>query len=419
MIFGDQIKAIAIYSGKGGVGKSTVSALFALALAKNHKVALVDMDVNTPSIPVLFGGKKTHGKNLKLFSYGYGTRRPITMTGKVVRKALMDITKEARKTKPDIIIMDMPPGTGDIQLQVATKLKPSSFVLVIQPNKLSEEDALRATEIFQKTNVPISGVIRNMSGDTFGRDMNILDLPILADIPLRDDVAQLGYGGKITHVKNNPLLPIAEELFEKATNIDWETVKAQLFESALEYEDLIDKDLISFDKLKFYGTKSWDMVRHRLQGYMPCFGRFGGDKFLDVCTAEHIERMLEGLDEDKSGLFMIVNAPHTPIRLFPGEIGVCSLSTDHKGYYGVPRVLYHTDEGNVTLFPYEVKPVTIKLILELEKADEITKCPNSATARHLPTVRMIEELEHLEWPIGIPQDWREHYKRLGMIEVKA
>lgn len=409
------MKAIAIYSGKGGVGKSTISALLALALSKKHKVALVDMDVNTPSVPVLFGGKNKYGKNLRMFSYGYGTRRPITMTGKIVRKALMEITKEAKAKEPDVIIMDMPPGTGDIQLEVATKLKPSSFVLVIQPNKLSEEDALRATALFQKTNVPISGVIRNMSSDTFGKDMNILDLPILADIPLRDDVAQLGYSGRITQVKDNPLLPICEELFEKAINIDWEVVKAQLYESTLEYEELIDKDLVSKDKLKFYGTKSWDIVRRRLQDYEPKFRGYTGDEFLEVCTAEMIKKMLEHLDDDKTGIFMITKAPNTQIRLFPGEIGVCSLSTENKYWYGVPRVLYHTDEGDVTLFPHEVKPVTAKLLLELERDNEIMKSPKSSSARHLPTIQMMEQLENLGWEVGIPHDWREHYERLGMI----
>lgn len=78
-------------------------------------------------------------------------------------------------------------------------------------------------------------------------------------------------------------------------------------------------------------------------------------------------------------------------------------------------MLYQTDEGHVTLFSHEIKPVTAKLLLELEKDEEIMKCPKSIIPRHLPTVKMMKELEFLEWKIGLPHDWEERYEKLGML----
>ena len=164
------MKVIAIYSGKGGVGKSTTSALIALAMADRFdKVSLLDFDINTPSAPVLFGGR-SEVNNLKIHSTGYRCGGLMGFTGTAQKKVLNSLVKQVEVYDPDVCIIDMPPGTSSVHLSVCGKISPSSFILISQPNSLCESDAMRATELFAKIEAPILGVIYNMVGDFFGTD---------------------------------------------------------------------------------------------------------------------------------------------------------------------------------------------------------------------------------------------------------
>lgn len=110
------MKAIAVYSGKGGVGKTTISALLALALAKKHTVALLDMDLNFKgSIPVMFKeGIKI--ENLSIFSVGYETRSTVFL-GNMAKKVLRDLVNKVLDCNPEICIIDMPPGATDAHMR--------------------------------------------------------------------------------------------------------------------------------------------------------------------------------------------------------------------------------------------------------------------------------------------------------------
>ena len=197
------MKVIGIYSGKGGVGKSTVASLVALALSKSHKTCLVDLDINTPSIPVLFGGRQEL-PNLNILSTGFKRTGLIDYSGAILRRVVRELTDEAKKTNPDIIVIDMPPGLDDTHFELVSILRPSFFVLVIQPNKLSEEDAKRTSQLFTNLSIPIAGVIQNMSGDVFGTytEGEVLGLKLLGTIPLNKQIATLGGNGEIDKVKN-------------------------------------------------------------------------------------------------------------------------------------------------------------------------------------------------------------------------
>lgn len=174
---------IAVGSGKGGVGKSTVAFNLAVALARlRHKVGLLDADIYGPSVPRLSGltGQKpqtndsgkivpleAHG--LKIMSIGFmvDEDRPMIWRGPMVQSAfyqmLRDVAWGSDTDVLDFLIIDMPPGTGDVQLTLAQKVKATGAVIVSTPQDLALIDARKAIAMFEKTNVKVLGLIENMS----------------------------------------------------------------------------------------------------------------------------------------------------------------------------------------------------------------------------------------------------------------
>ena len=168
---------IAIGSGKGGVGKSTLSANLAVALARmGRKVGLIDADIYGPSQPTLFGTSEkpraekerlipveAHG--VKLLSVGQlvSADTALAWRGPMASGALNQLV-EGDWADTDIILVDLPPGTGDVQLSLIQKSRPAGAVIVSTPQDLSLIDARRAIDLFGKTSVPVLGIIENMAG---------------------------------------------------------------------------------------------------------------------------------------------------------------------------------------------------------------------------------------------------------------
>jgi ATP-binding protein involved in chromosome partitioning len=167
---------IAIGSGKGGVGKSTVSANLAIALAKaGKKVGLIDADVYGPSQPTLLGthqkpsaeGEKllpveAHG--IKFLSLGQlvSPGHALAWRGPMATGALANLL-EAEWGDREILLVDLPPGTGDVQISLIQRSRPAGAVIVSTPQDLSLIDARRAVDLFNKTSVPVLGIIENMA----------------------------------------------------------------------------------------------------------------------------------------------------------------------------------------------------------------------------------------------------------------
>ena len=173
------VKAIiAIASGKGGVGKSTVAVNVALALSQlGMKIGLLDADIYGPSIPMMMGieGKPetTEDKKLipmenygiKTMSIGYMVEPGTAMIwrGPMVQSALQQMMMDVKWGELDLLVVDMPPGTGDAQLTIAQKVPLAGAVIVSTPQDIALLDAVRGITMFEKTNIPILGLVENMA----------------------------------------------------------------------------------------------------------------------------------------------------------------------------------------------------------------------------------------------------------------
>jgi len=215
---------IAIGSGKGGVGKSTLSANLAVALGRlGRKVGLVDADIYGPSQPRIMGNHdrpemhdqqivpvQTHG--VKMLSIGQliepGTA--VAWRGPMTGSALGNLM-DGDWADCDLLVVDLPPGTGDVQMTLIQKWKPAGAVIVSTPQDLALIDATRAIDLFRKMNVPVIGLIENMSGyrcphcgetsDPFGAGgaeaaARVLDIPFLGRVPLTMAIRETSDAGE-------------------------------------------------------------------------------------------------------------------------------------------------------------------------------------------------------------------------------
>ena len=170
---------IAIASGKGGVGKSTVASNIACGLKnKGLKVGLLDLDIYGPSLPIILGLNQKPDmteKNrlipldrygMKVMSFGFisGNETPVIWRGPLVSRMTEQFFKDVDWGALDYLILDLPPGTGDVQLTLTQKLRISGAVIITTPQDIALSDVRKGADMFRKVNTPVLGVIENMSG---------------------------------------------------------------------------------------------------------------------------------------------------------------------------------------------------------------------------------------------------------------
>ena len=255
---------IAVASGKGGVGKSTVAANLATALARQGlRIGLLDADIYGPSMPRMLGrterpdspdGKQllpleAHG--IKFMSIGLmvDERTPMIWRGPMVMSALQQMLQDVQwataEAPMDILVLDMPPGTGDAQLTVAQRVPLAGAVIVSTPQDIALLDARRGVAMFEKVNVSVLGVVENMSmyicpncgheAYPFGHggaraEAEALGVPCLAEIPLTIGIREQGDAGA-PMVVAHPDSPEADAFMKLAANVH-EALQNQLSQAS-------------------------------------------------------------------------------------------------------------------------------------------------------------------------------------------
>ncbi len=245
---------IAVASGKGGVGKSTVAVNLALGLAKTGaKIGLIDADIYGPSIPIMFGlegarprSSEVNGKSriepiekygIKLLSIGFFTdpNQPVPWRGPMVSTAVKQLFNDADWGELDYLIVDLPPGTGDIHITLTQTFPVAGAVIVTTPQKVALADAKKGIGMFMMDaiNVPLLGIVENMAyftpaelpqnkyyifgqggGRKLSQDMNI---PFLGEIPLVKSISDSGDAGEPVILQQNN--PMAAAFFEMAERV--------------------------------------------------------------------------------------------------------------------------------------------------------------------------------------------------------
>ena len=242
---------IAVASGKGGVGKSTITANLAVTLSKmGYKVGVLDADIYGPSIPMMFDvinerplSKTIDGKSkmkpvenygVSILSIGFFTtpEQAVIWRGPMASKALNQLIFDAAWGQLDYMLIDLPPGTGDIHLSIMQSMPITGAVVVSTPQAVALADARRGVSMFQQDNiqVPVLGIIENMAYFTpeelpenkyyiFGKEgaknlSNDLNIPFLGEIPLVQSIREAGDNGRPAALQENTTL---SDAFEKLT----------------------------------------------------------------------------------------------------------------------------------------------------------------------------------------------------------
>ena len=246
----NQIKnAVAIASGKGGVGKTTVAVNIAVSLAqKGAAVGLLDADIYGPNVPTMMGTDhvpslqdkriipaEAHGVRLMSIGFLVPAGQPLIWRGPMLHSAIRQFINDVEWGQLDYLIVDLPPGTGDAQLSLAQTLPLSGGIIVTLPQKVSLEDARRGLEMFRTMEIPVLGIIENMSYlelpngermDVFGQGGGAVlakdtGVPLIGTIPIDPKIRESGDSGVpivIGHpdsIVSSAFVEIAEDLAAK------------------------------------------------------------------------------------------------------------------------------------------------------------------------------------------------------------
>jgi ATP-binding protein involved in chromosome partitioning len=228
-------RILAIASGKGGVGKSTISSNLAVALAKQgRRVGLLDADIYGPSQPRMMGvskrpsspdGKKiiplkAHGVTMMSIGLMLEEDQAVIWRGPMLMGALQQMLGQVEWNELDVLIVDLPPGTGDVQLTLAQKSKVTGAIVVSTPQDVALLDARKALSMFEKTKTPVLGMIENMSmyvcpkcgheAHLFGhggakKEADRLGIPFLGAVPLELDIRIAGDSGTPIAASDTPV----------------------------------------------------------------------------------------------------------------------------------------------------------------------------------------------------------------------
>ncbi len=410
------MKAIIVYSGKGGVGKTTTTANIARLLAKQgHKVLIIDADINTPSMNSEFDGEHPQD-NIWVHSSGNMFSKFIYLEKSMVRQYLEMAKRMIRKINPDFVLIDTPPSVTNVHIELLNRVKVSYVLFVTQPTKLSNQDVLRTMDFFHERCGRVNcGIVENMCYDNEERKYPI---KLVAQIPMQDKMntdnllsnAQSEFQKIVDEIVQSDIVVLEEYSTENGydenfdvTDIHITGSRKHYFTHELKYDNGVEKTL-TLPAMKFLSVRTWDKVRQYICNHDELGWHY--DARIVKCDTEIVGRMVNHFKNDENAYFMVINAPNTEIHLIPGEIGICSLLTGQRGHYELPRVSYQTSKGNVVLFPDEVLPVDMEL-LQQQINDGYTMLSDG---RYFPPKETVEDCYNAFGArIGLLDNWEDIY----------
>ena len=411
------MKAIIVYSGKGGVGKTTTTANIARLLAEQgHKVFVIDADINTPSMNTEFDGEHPQ-ENIWVHSSGNMFDKFIYLEKSMVRQYLEMAKRKLRAINPDFVLIDTPPSVTNVHIELLSRVKVSYVLFVTQPTKLSNQDVLRTMDFFHERCGRVNcGVVENMCYDNEKRNYPI---KLVAQIPMQDKMntenllcnAKSEFQKIVDEVMSSESVVLEEYSTLNGYDESFDIVDMYLMQARrkyvqheLKYDDGTEKTLNLPDP-KFLSVRTWRVVRDYIQTYDNL--GYHCDMRIENCDERKISRMINHFKNDENAYFMVTNAPLTEIHLVTGEIGICSLLIGQKGHFEIPRISYQTSKGNVVLFPDEVMPVDMEL-LQQQIEEGYTMLSDG---RYLPPKEAVEACYNAFGArVGLSDNWEQTYE---------
>jgi len=319
-------KVVAVSSCKGGVGKSTVAVNLAVALARQgHKVGLADVDIYGPSIPTMMGvsgqprpgddelipALLAHGVEVMSMGFFLDDAAPVVWRGPMAMSATKQFLRGVKWGDLDYLIVDLPPGTGDIVLTMSQEVPIDGAVVVTTPQDVALTDVTRGIAMFHKVNTPVLGVVQNMSafvcpkcgasdelfGSRRGEQLAAeLGLPLLGEIPIEQAVRESGdLGAPI--VEREPDHPASQAFSALATRVIEAVDAAARIEAMPEPGEIardVERNVL---KIRWSDDVTTEYRLSGLRGWCPCAscqGHSGARNFVDVAE-EPVLASVEGV----------------------------------------------------------------------------------------------------------------------------
>lgn len=410
------MKAVIIYSGKGGVGKTTTTANIARLLAKQgNKVFIIDADINTPSMNTEFEGDHPH-EMIWVHSSGNMFSKFIYLEKSMVRQYLELAKKKIHSIKPDYVLIDTPPSVTNVHIELLSRVKVSYVLFVTQPTKLSNQDVLRTMDFFHERCGKVNcGIVENMC---YGTEHNEYPIRLVAQIPMQDNMntenlltnAYNEFQKIVDEIVQTDIVVLEEYSTENGydenfdvTDIHITGSRKHYFTHELKYDNGVEKTL-TLPAMKFLSVRTWDKVRDYIR-FHDDLGHLW-DERMRRCDTERVGRVVNHFQNDDNAYFMVINAPNTEVHLITGEIGIYSLLTGQRGHFELPRVSYQTSKGNVVLFPDEIMPVDINLLQQEINEGYIML----SDGRYLPPKEAVQQCYNaFGIRVGLGDNWEDIY----------
>lgn len=414
------MKAAIVYSGKGGVGKTTTTANIARVLARQgKKVLILDMDINTPSMNTEFKGEHPE-ENLWIHSTGNIFDKFIFLEQSMIERFIADGQRKINSIKPDVVLIDTPPSITQVHIGVLSLIQVSVVIFVSQPTALSREDVIRTANFFTERCKPcVTYMVENMCSKKLADSPYDYGMEVIAHIPFiknfrselliekcNDDYALIGEKiilGADVEQKQAYYKPPYDETFELIKVLDVGSRRTSLVAYIKRDGEDMQKEMALGPYPKFLSVRTWD----RMRDYVDRFERgFRHDMRIAKCSPEIIERTVKPFYENSQAYFMVINAPLCEIQLITGEIGQATLVTNGTSHYGIPRLKYNTRNGEITLFPDEVLPINMEELQTFLQDGYVIM----SDSRYLPPKETVEMCYNAYGSrVGLMDSWEKTY----------